>query len=94
MDYLKAYENFDFVIKDINIYDKSQTDCVRRPSHRLMSWDEIYKDHPDFKMNYKDYEKGFDSIQDFYKKMFKDKYGENWLDDIMTKMHGKNWKEK
>ena len=90
MKYLKTYESFNIVIKDINIYDKSQTDSVRRPSHRIMTWDEIYKDTP---YKWKDYEKGFNSIQDFFKKSLRDQFGENWLDDIMTKIHGKNWKK-
>jgi len=90
--YKTKNENFDFVIKDINIYDKSQTDSVRRPSHRIMTWDEKYEDHPFYK--WKDYEKGFSSIQDFFRKSLIDQFGENWLDDIMTKQHGKDWKEK
>ena len=49
--------------------------------------------HKDTPYKWKDYEKGFNSIQDFFKKSLRDQFGENWLDDIMTKIHGKNWKK-
>lgn len=91
MKYLKLYEEFGFVIKNFDIYDKTHQIHVQRPSHRIMTWDEKYKDTP---YKWDDYKNGFDSMQDFFRKSLKDQYGENWLDDIMKISHGKDWKEK